>query len=244
MYKVSLQAQGKFQAHHYVGKTALLLVSVGKDYHEGEKLVATIDKINLSEFGQCVIAVADTLQRHNYDTGSANDNYRRSRERGDLWIKQNTAVISKLSMQYEILRWDDLLRRDDYTYYYHLITNEYYSNHEYRCAINETIDAFAERSGLVHGTREHEDAFYRSLFYILEECPIIMPMWARDGIDFITYPKQMTAAMSKTREIFVQNDRDGRANWLAVEFKKKSSADVHDDEHEGSTMASHQGDFA
>lgn len=47
-------------------------------------------------------------------------------------------------------------------------------------------------------------------------------------IDFITYPKQMTAAMSKTREIFVQNTSDCRANWLAVKFKKNSRS--HADE--------------
>ncbi|KWI52069.1 hypothetical protein WT72_21550 [Burkholderia pseudomultivorans] len=232
MYKVSLQAQGKFQAHHYIGKTALLLISVGKEYHEGDKLAATVDKINVSAFGRCVIAVADTLQRHNYNTGSAHSNYRRSRERGDAWLAQNAGILAKLSMRREVLRWDDLLRRDDYTQYYHLITNEYYSNHEYRHAINGTIDVFAERNGLVRGTQAHEDAFYRSLFYILEECPIIMPMWARDGIDFILYPKQMTSAMSKTREIFVQNDGDDRANWLAVKFKKKSSAQVHEHGHE------------
>jgi hypothetical protein len=232
VYKVSLQTQGKFQAHQYVGKTALLLISVGKDYHEGDKLSATVDKINASGFGRCVIGVADTLQRHNYDAGSAHDNYQRSLDRGDGWVAQNAQTLSKLSMPYDIVRWDDLLRREDYLRYYHLIANEYYSNHEYRSAINDTIEVFAERNGLVRGTREHEDAFYRSLFYILEECPIIMPMWAEDGIDFILYPKQMTAAMSKTREIFVQRNDDDRANWLSIKFKKKSVVQNEDDETE------------
>jgi hypothetical protein len=232
VYKVSLQAQGKFQAHQYVGKTALLLVSVGKDYHEGNKLSSTIDKINATGFGRCVIAVADTLQRHNYDAGSAEHNYRRSLDRGDAWLAQNEDVLSRLSMTREIVRWDELLRRVDYSQYYDMITNEYYSNHEYRSAINDTIGVFAERNGLEPGTREHEAAFYRSLFYILEECPIIMPMWARDGIDFILYPKQMTAAMSKTRELFVQNDADARANWLAIKFRKRSAAHNEPDETE------------
>jgi hypothetical protein len=233
VYKVSLQAQGKFQSHQYVGKRALLLISVGKDYHEGNKLSATIDKINATGFGECVIAVADTLQRHNYADGCANSNYQRSLDRGDTWLKQNEPTLSKLSMQREIVRWDELLRRVDYSQYYHMITNEYYSNHEYRNAINDTIGVFAERNGLVPGTHEHEAAFYRSLFYILEECPIIMPMWARDGIDFILYPKQMTAAMSKTRELFVQNDGDERANWLAIKLRKKSVAHNEQDETEG-----------
>ncbi|CDG87389.1 hypothetical protein [Xenorhabdus bovienii] len=62
MYKVSLQAQGKFNTQDYRNKTALLLISVGKAYHEGFKLAATIDKINQSGFGRCIIVVADTLQ--------------------------------------------------------------------------------------------------------------------------------------------------------------------------------------
>ncbi|MBD2809790.1 hypothetical protein ID853_02535 [Xenorhabdus sp. Vera] len=232
MYKVSLQAQGKFKANHYLDKTVLLLISVGKEYHEGEKFFATIEKINQSGFSKCIIAVADTLQRHNYTIGTAHDNYSHSVEKGNEWIKSNAEAISKLTVPNEIVRWDAYLKREDYKYYYDHILNEYYSNEDYRLCINESINIFAVRNNLEHGTSEYENAFYRSLFYILEECPIIMPMWANDGIDYIIYPKQMTAAMNKTRELFVQKSNDDYANWLSLKFKKKlpSSVDIEQKE--------------
>jgi hypothetical protein len=222
MYKVSLQTQGKFESHQYIDKTALLLVSVGKEYHEGIKLSCTIDKINQSGFGSCVIAVADTLQRHNYYTNVASDNYRRSLDCGTEWIRNNNEHLSKLKMKSKVLRWDECLHRKEFKHYYDKIVNEYYSNENYRQSINETIGVFAERNNIVKGTTEYENIFYRSLFYILEECPIIMPMWADDGIHFIIYPKQMTNAMSKTRDIFVREKNDEYVNWISLKFRKKS----------------------
>ncbi|WP_426575373.1 hypothetical protein ACP179_01200 (plasmid) [Xenorhabdus stockiae] len=228
MYKASLQAQGKFKSNHYINKTALLLISVGKEYHEGEKLSATIDKVNQVGFGKCIVAVADSLQRHNYSTVTARDNYLHSLSQGNAWIKNNSNILSNLTMPSDIIRWDIYLKREDYKYYYNRILNEYYSNENYRSCINETINVFAERNNLIHGTPEYEGAFYRSLFYILEECPVIMPMWANDGIDFIIYPKAMTTAMSKTREIFVQDSHSEYANWLSIKFKKKSQSYMKD----------------
>ncbi|MEQ1976919.1 hypothetical protein [Xenorhabdus sp. SGI240] len=222
MYKVSLQAQGKFKANHYIDKTVLLLISVGKEYHEGEKISATIDKINQSGFGKCIIAVADSLQRHNCSTGTASDNYQYSLTKGNEWLKNNAGTLSNLKIPNEIIRWDVYLKREDYKYYYDSILNEYYSNEHYRSCINETINVFAERNNIKYGTAEYEGIFYRSLFYILEECPVIMPMWANDGINFIIYPKQMTAAMCKTREIFVEKSHNEYVNWLSLKFKKKS----------------------
>ncbi|MDC9593965.1 hypothetical protein [Xenorhabdus sp. IM139775] len=232
MYKVSLQAQGKFKANHYIEKTVLLLISVGKEYHEGEKFSATIDKINQSAFGKCIIAVADSLQRHNYGTETARDNYNYSLMCGDEWLKNNAESLSNLKVPNEIIRWDTFLNREDYKYYYDRILNEYYSNENYRACINETINVFAERNNLKYGTSEYEGAFYRSLFYILEECPIIMPMWAKDGIDFIIYPKSMTAAMSKTREVFVEESYSKYANWLSLKFKKKSQSSIEVEQRE------------
>ncbi len=224
MYKAMLQAHGLCRTDQYVGRTALLLISVGKPYHEAEKLAAVIDRINFGRFGRCIVAVADTLQRHNYRAASAQANHRESRRHGDEWIKRNEELIAKLLMSTEIVRWDDLLRRTDYAPNYHMITNEYYSNPDYREAIDETIEAFAARNGITRGMAGFDEIFYRALFYILEECPIIMPMWAQDGIEFIIYPKQMTRAMRKTRDLFVSNRHPNCANWLSVKFKKRQAS--------------------
>ena len=222
MYKVSLQTQGRFKGEEYIDKTVLLLVSVGKEYHQGEKLAATIQKINQSGFARCIIAVADTLQRHNILTVSPQEGYAVSRNKGDEWLKDHKKIISLLKMPYKISRWDEFLKRDDYHKYYYQIVREYYSNKNYRSAVHETIRVFTQRKKLIEGTIEYDEAFYRSLFYILEECPVIMPMWADEKIDFIIYPKQMTAAMSKTRDISLNGVNAEYANWISLKFKKTS----------------------
>ncbi len=223
MYKASLQAQGKCTPDQYAGKVALLLVSVGKTYHEAEKLAATVERVNIAGFGKCIVAVADTLQRHNCIGGSASEKHLQSQQEGDQWIARNSSILAKLAMPQEIIRWDDLLNRSDYHRYHHMVIHEYYTNPDYRAAIDETIGTFAARSGLAKGMDHFEETFFKCLFYILEECPIIMPMWADDGVDFIVYPKPMTAAMSRTREIFVEPDRSNSVNWLSIKFKKRSS---------------------
>lgn len=222
MYQVSLQTQGRFRGDEYIGKTVLLLVSVGKEYHEGEKLASTIKKINQSGFKYCIIAVADTLQRHNFSSDNPEEGYRKSRAQGDEWLKEHKNILSTLSIPYKISRWDEFLKREDYHKYYYKIINEYYTNESYRSAINETIDVFAQRKSLQRGTLEYDETFYRSLFYILEECPVIMPMWADEKIDFIIYPKQMTAAMRKTRDVSLNKENENYANWISLRFRKKT----------------------
>lgn len=224
MYKVSLQTQGRFKGEEYVDKTVLLLVSVGKEYHQGEKLAATIQKINQSGFSKCIIAVADTLQRHNLSSMPSQEGHAKSRIQGDKWLEDHESIISSLNIPYKISRWDDFLKRDDYHKYYYQIINEYYSNESYRSAIHETIGIFTQRKNLAKGTLEYDEAFYRSLFYILEECPIIMPMWADEKIDFIIYPKQMTLAMSMTRDISLNGRKSEYANWISLKFKKISNS--------------------
>ena len=46
-----------------VDSDCILHISVGQEYHEGEKLIATMDLIN-ETFRSCTIMLCDTLQRH------------------------------------------------------------------------------------------------------------------------------------------------------------------------------------
>jgi len=58
------------------------------------------------------------------------------------------------------------------------------------------------------------------LQYLIEELPIVMPLWAQMGYDFIIYPKPITPAMKKTYELFVENRYDAKCQWLYMRFKK------------------------
>jgi len=45
-------------------------------------------------------------------------------------------------------------------------------------------------------------------------------LWASLGYDFIIYPKPVTPAMDKTRDLFVKDVYPAKCRWLHLRFKK------------------------
>jgi hypothetical protein len=203
-------------------KSCILLVSTGQKYHEGERLAATVDLINKSHFSSCVIAVADTLQRHNFHTMPTTIAYQHGLQTGDEWIARNADVINTLIPKTKILRWDTALQNIHYAGIKEKLDREYVENPAYRDAINDTIAIFTDRVKKRDTESNIDNITANCLTYLLEECPIIMPLWALEGYDFIIYPKPMTKAMAMTREIFVEQEYPNKAQWLALKFKKLS----------------------
>ncbi len=205
-------------AHYeYEGRSTILLVSVGADYHEGEKFGATVDLLNRSGFSRVTVAVADTLQRHNLDVPPG-EAYRLSRRRGDQWIARNRPLLDLLTADVDILRWDTALSDPAYPHALDDVRTAYETNADYAAAIDSTIDRFVSRRGddvpdvdrIRNGCRT----------YLLEEVPIIQPLWADQGYDFVVYPQQISTAMQATRDLFVGEG----AAWLPLRFKKRKSA--------------------
>lgn len=220
--------KASFQNHNhdyiYQNKKCILLVSVGQPYHEAEKLLATIQLINRSEFSQCTIAIADTLQRHNFPDKSAEEAYRYSLLTGDEWLKRNDEAISQLKPAVEILRWDAVLKDPHYPSLKQQIEFSYQTNSIYRNAIEETIGLFLNRVKKRNEAVDLESLGNHCREYLLEECPIIMPLWAAQGYDFIIYPKPLTTAMAATRELFVTPYYADKTKWLSLKFKRLSIA--------------------
>ncbi|ATL67288.1 tRNA-dependent cyclodipeptide synthase [Nocardia terpenica] len=204
----------------YAGRAAILLVSVGAAYHEGEKLGATVDLINRSGFGQVTVAVADTLQRHNLDVPAA-EAYGLSRRRGDQWLARNEPLLTQIHTDTTVLRWDDALSHRRYPSLLARVRQAYEFDAGYRSAIEATIDRFVARRGGPEALDDPERVRAGCLTYLLEECPIIQPLWAGEGFDYVIYPQQISVAMRATRDRFV--DGSG-ASWLPLRFKKRNSA--------------------
>jgi tRNA-dependent cyclodipeptide synthase len=204
----------------YQDKKCILLISVGQKYHESDKLAATIELINKSKFKSCVVAVADTLQRHNYSNMSPHDSYHRSLKSGDEWLERNFKIIDNLTATKEILRWDTALQDENYPALRKKIEVEYAKNKIYRDAVNSTISKFTDRIIKRDEKLDFDTVFSNGLKYLIEECPIIMPLWACQGYDYIIYPQPMTNAMSMTRDIFVKPQLPDKAQWLSLKFKK------------------------
>ena len=205
------------------GGHAVLLVSVGADYHEGEKLGATIDLVNRSEFGSVTVVVADTLQRHNVLADTHVERRRRSDGDGRRWVERNGDALARIESDSRIVHWDEVLASVRYQRWYDHVRDAYDHDRRYRESIDSTIDRFLDRRSDLDPA---ERARLRdgSLTYLLEECPAIMPLWADEGFDFVIYPQRISEAMSHTRSLFVEPGLSDKVRWLPLRFKKRKSA--------------------
>ncbi|MFI2074869.1 tRNA-dependent cyclodipeptide synthase [Streptomyces triculaminicus] len=205
------------------GTRAILLVSVGQRYHEGDKLRATVELVNRSGFKQLTIAVADTLQRTNYLHLSPEEAYERALREGDEWLERNEKVLGQLSVSNEVLRWDETLQDPEYGAFRERVERAYAEDPGYRAAVDATIGKFIDRLTARDPEADTELAFRNCLSYLIEECPIIMPMWAHQGYDYVIYPQPMTAAMAETQRQFVTGEYPGKGGWLSLRFKKRAA---------------------
>jgi tRNA-dependent cyclodipeptide synthase len=206
----------------FTGKRCVLAVSVGQEYHEEQKLSSTVHLINKSGFSEVKVVVADTLQRHNKHGKAPGLALSAAIRDGDAWIKRNRKYLDGLEAKVTISRWNEELASDRYAALRQQV-NEVYAepNSPLRNAIDTTIGVFIERLLLRDPAADTQQAAAQCREYILEEIPIILPLWAEQGYDFIIYPQQMTHAMATARALLIEPVAPERVHWLPLKFKKR-----------------------
>lgn len=162
--------------------TARLQISVGQEYHEGEKFKATIAWAK-PRFGKVIICVNDTLQRHNYaykSTISKEEAFIRAQNAGREWIERNVAVIRSLP-NYEIHRWEDWRNKDEYQAEHHQICDQYRKNSSVKDMVQQEVMTFWKRQAmkgdLPYSFSDFKEA---STDYLLEEIAAFFLMFKRD----------------------------------------------------------------
>ena len=199
----------------------ILHISVGQAYHEGEKLIATMDLIN-ETFKSCIIMLCDTLQRHTlkikHPDLSDDELYKKALLLGDEWLARNRIAYAYLSIDSKIIRWDYWLNHPDYSRYKKIINELYCSDVDYKNKIQATIKKFLERQGLLGDVQ----AFQLCEAYVLEECPVLVPLWAQTGCQFIIYPRFRTSAMSATYQHFIACSGQDILKEVALKFNKRT----------------------
>jgi len=209
------------EEHEFEGKRVVLAVSVGQEYHEDQKLRSTIHLINQSGFSHVKVVVADTLQRHNKHGKSPGEALSASIREGDAWLARNQRILDGLRVPYQITRWNQELASDHYAELRQQLNLVYHERHELREAIESTIAVFTDRLRLRDEHADIERAAAQCREYILEEIPIILPLWAAEGYDYVLYPQQMTAAMATSRDLLIEPHSPDRVRWLPLKFKKR-----------------------
>lgn len=206
------------------GTSCLLAISVGRDYHEGARLAAAVDLINRRGFGACTVGIGDTLQRHNIAHGDMVARHATAARAGREWLARNRDILDRIAVPTTIATWDEYIGDDRYAGLREQVDTAYRQDHGYRAAIEATIDIFLERVAARGEPVDRAAAADQCRRYILEEAPVIMPLWAQEGYDYILYPQRMTPAMAYTRALFVAPTRPNKAQWLPMKFKKRAAA--------------------
>lgn len=174
-----------------------------------------------SSFKKFTLLIDDTVQRHTLKIfNTEKDVINKCLLEGDLWLERNKSIYSLLTVDYNILRWNDWLSHPQYVLKRELMTELYSNNDSYKEAVNFTIHEYLTRIK----NREYLDfdknhAFNCCLEYLLEECAV-MCLWAHEGFDFELYPTGRNLAMKVAYEIVVKKEYPGKLISVSLHFRK------------------------
>jgi tRNA-dependent cyclodipeptide synthase len=211
----------------------IIAISVGGEHFERESLSTLVEAINkLSEkVTHCIIAVGDTLQRHNYrlngKTSEANA-FSMSEKAGDEWIARNIEILKKLKVSYHITRWNEWLNDKEYGNAFLEISTLFETDPAFKEAIQCSVKAFSSRF-----IKRHEELGFKEGIipealeqacqaYLLEECAIIMKLWPinkENHCEHLLYPGKMTKALAYSYDKMVQKNL---FQWHKFTIKEKT----------------------
>ncbi len=198
-------------------------ISVGRHYHEEGRLESTLKLVNVY-FKECLILIADTLQRHSLAMMNPKQSveyfYKEASENGLSWINRNIGAITKhLSIPYKIQRWDDWLCHKNFQSYYEKVTELYELDSEYRRVVDDTANEFCK--GVKNRTTFPlpENICTLSIRYLLEESAVTC-LWTDLPYEFQVYPSGGNEVLALARDKVIGPDVSQRLKELVVVFHK------------------------
>lgn len=153
-------------------KRCLMEISVGQDYHEGDKLRATVRWIN-GHFSQVHICLGDTLHRHNLMFERCEDETRaaiESRLIGDAWLVRNAEILQGFTIPLSLSRWNDWLAAPRFAFTRSAIQQIFETQPCFKEAVLTDANRFISsklRQGVL--VNSHDFALRKCVDLILEE---------------------------------------------------------------------------
>lgn len=177
---------------------ARLNISVGQDYHEGEKFLAQTEWV-ARHFNECVINICDTLQRHNLEASGIHpiQAQKMALINGKGWLERNNNAI-RLLPKPTIIHWDKWLSHPEWEQATQTIEGAYHHNPTFKKIADETAESFLKRREF-HSNKELKIAHDYSLRYILEEAAFAQISSYQDVADI--YPGTFPPIFDYMREI-------------------------------------------
>lgn len=203
-----------------------LQISVGQQYHEGEKLKATIDWA-VARFKTVTVCVNDTLQRNTIsftEKITPSLAVTKAKLAGDSWITRNQERLNHSSIT--IKRWDEWINHSDYRDIYQELDHVYRTNNRFSSALKENINDFWQRRSDIDSatySRERYPTFYEaSRDYLLEEgAAFILMSKIKKGID--VYPGTILKCFTEMKQDIKHGELFER-NFLRIDFSKNKNA--------------------
>lgn len=208
-----------------VYSTARFHISVGQEYHEGEKFKATMQWAK-HRFDKVIICVNDTLQRYNYvyKEGISNDDaMSKSENAGREWLERNLSAIRSIP-SYEIIRWNNWLNHPDYSSESNFVHDLYHSDENVRSLIANDVMTFWKRRQIREGAEtyaEFERFKAASTAYLLEETAAFFLMFKRDvAVD--VYPGSVLLPCVLAEQYLGLSDRNlGGGAFTRIDFSRR-----------------------
>ncbi len=209
---------------------ARLQISVGQEYHEGEKIKATIDWC-APRFESVQICVNDTLQRFNkmFELGlSEVEAMQVARSEGQAWIDRYIKLFSVIP-HLEIKRWDTWKNNELYQSDRSKIDFLYKTNEEFKQSIdNNIMGIWARRQKMKpdHYPASRLNRFFSlSKKYLLEEITVFSVMYETDrGIDIYPGTVIFPATVFQGRDIDGAPDGLGKGYFCRTDFSRNRHA--------------------
>ncbi|PZQ46340.1 MAG: hypothetical protein DI551_05340 [Micavibrio aeruginosavorus] len=198
--------------------TVRMEISVGQEYHEGQKLVAAMDWAK-RHFDRIVLIVGDRIQGYNiaFKEGvNLIQAFEKATKKGDEWIERNQSIIADA----EITRWSDWLSHPEYAMNRAAVGRLYAENEEFRNAVRENIKGVWERRFPVQAQDQRFLALSEQ--FVLEETAVFACAY-KDLKGVSAYPGDFSKTWSMFKDSEIPHAPEGLkySHCLRLQFRRR-----------------------
>lgn len=209
---------------------ARLQISVGQDYHEGEKLKA-VAEWSAPRFEKTIVCVNDTLQRYNlmFEMGLNEEQARdMSAHQGQEWLNRNK-VSFRNNDNVIFIHWNEWLEHTDYHSERAKVEKFYRSNEEFKQAIDGNIMAIWERrrsmDALAYTFNRFNEFSDLSRQYLLEEITVFSMMFEQEkAIDIYPGSVIFAATVFQGQSIEDAPKGLGKGFFSRIDFSRRKES--------------------
>lgn len=195
-----------------------LQISVGQEYHEGEKLRATFNWV-AERFDKIIICVNDTLQRFNHEFSGMTEEeaFLRAESEGREWIERNQKMWRHLP-NVKVMRWDDWKKDPSYEERLAEVTDRYLDDEKFRAEVDSEILSFWQRR-IKAGDSQFDDFEKFKKFskaYLLEEIAVFPIMFEKnEAVDIYPGSTLLPCKLNDVTSL-------GYRGYTRIDFKRNS----------------------